>query len=161
MPLPPETGATYRENALLKARAVHAALKLPALGDDSGIEVDALGGAPGVRSARYAGESAGDAENNARLLEVLRGRPASERRARFRCVLALVGPAGEETVVEGVCAGRILESPRGDHGFGYDPLFLPDGMTESFAQLPQAVKDRISHRARAAEALRKALGALR
>jgi XTP/dITP diphosphohydrolase len=154
--LPPETGASYRENALLKARAVHVALGLPALGDDSGIEVDALGGAPGIRSARYAGESAGDAENNERLLGALAGRPATERAARFRCVLALVSATGE-TVVEGTCAGRILDAPRGDRGFGYDPLFLPDSETRSFAELPPDVKNRISHRARAAAALRAAL----
>jgi XTP/dITP diphosphohydrolase len=155
--LPAETGTTYGENALRKARAVHAALGLPALGDDSGIEVDALEGAPGIRSARYAGEAADDSENNARLLDALAGRSADNRTARFRCVLALVGPGGER-VVEGTCEGRILEAPRGDRGFGYDPLFLPEGETHSFAQLPPDVKNRISHRARAAAALRAALG---
>jgi XTP/dITP diphosphohydrolase len=154
--LPPESGESYGENALRKARAVQAALGLPALGDDSGIEVDALGGAPGIRSARYAGPAAGDAENNARLLSALAGRSGGERSARFRCVLALVRSAGEELVVEGVCEGRILETPAGDRGFGYDPLFVPEGETLTFAQLPAAVKNRISHRARAAAALRAA-----
>jgi XTP/dITP diphosphohydrolase len=157
--LPPETGATYAENAAVKARAVVAALGAAALGDDSGIEVDALGGAPGIRSARYAGESAGDAGNNARLLAALSGRPAAERGARFRCVLALARPGGGETIVDGTCEGRILDAPRGDRGFGYDPLFLPDGQSLTFAELPPGVKNRISHRARAAAALRAALGA--
>lgn len=157
--LPPESGATYRENALRKARAVRDALGLPAVGDDSGIEVDALDGAPGIRSARYAGEGADDAGNNAWLLSALAGRGATERAARFRCVLALATPRGQETVVEGVCEGRILDAPRGQRGFGYDPLFLARGETRSFAELPAEMKDRISHRARAAAALRAALGA--
>jgi len=120
--------------------------------------VDALGGAPGVRSARYAGEDADDAENNLLLLAALAGRGAAERTARFRCVLALAFPGGRETVVDGVCEGRILEAPRGDRGFGYDPLFLPEGGTRSFAEIPAEEKSRISHRARAAAALRAALG---
>jgi XTP/dITP diphosphohydrolase len=159
--LPPEIGGTYRENALRKARAVQEALGLPALGDDSGIEVDALGGAPGVRSARYAGEAAGDEENNALLLARLAGRGPAERAARFRCVLALASPGVAEVTVEGVCEGLILDGPRGGRGFGYDPIFLPEGETRSFAQLPEDAKNRISHRARAAAALREALGALR
>ncbi len=157
--LPPEDAATYRENALAKARAVRAALGVPAIADDSGLEVDALGGAPGVRSARYAGEGATDADNIRRLLAELAGVPAARRTARFRCVLALVRVGGDEIVVEGTCEGRILDVPRGERGFGYDPLFLPEGGTRSFAELPADAKNRISHRARAAAALRAALAA--
>lgn len=155
--LPPEGAASYRENALAKARAVRAALGVAAVGDDSGLEVDALGGAPGITSARFAGEGAGDAANNARLLEELRGLPPEKRGARFRCVLALVDAEGRETVVEGLCPGRILDAPRGTEGFGYDPLFLPDGETRTFAELPPDVKNARSHRGRAAAALRRAL----
>lgn len=157
--LPPEGEASYRENALAKARAVRSALGLPALGDDSGLDVDALDGAPGVRSARFAGVGATDAANNARLLAALRGRPPAERKARFRCALALAIGPDEEVVVEGSCEGRIADAPRGIQGFGYDPLFLPDGETRTFAELPPGVKDTISHRARAAAALRAALAA--
>jgi XTP/dITP diphosphohydrolase len=157
IPLPPEGEISYAENALAKARVVVAALGVAGIGDDSGLEVDALGGAPGIRSARYAGEGAGDRENNARLLEALRGQPPDRRRARFRCALALAEPGGRETVVVGACEGRILEAPRGAGGFGYDPLFLPDGETLTFAELPGPRKDAISHRGRAAAALREAL----
>ena len=156
--LPPEGDRSYAENALAKARAAQAALGLPAIGDDSGLEVDALDGAPGIRSARFAGEKAGDAENNALLLRRLRGVPPARRTARFRCALALVGAGVEPVVVEGVCEGTILEAPRGDGGFGYDPLFLPAGESRSFADLSEGEKDRISHRGRAAAALRNALG---
>lgn len=155
--LPPETGASCRENALLKARAVFAALRLPALGDDSGLEVDALAGAPGIHSARYAGENATDRENNEKLLQALEHIPADSRTARFRCVLALVRGPGDEVVAEGTCEGNILDAPRGEGGFGYDPLFLPEDETRSFAELPGDVKNAISHRGRAAAALRAAL----
>ena len=155
--LPPEGESSYRENALAKARAVRAALGVAAVGDDSGLEVDALGGAPGITSARFAGEGAGDAANNARLLEELRGLPPEKRGARFRCVLALVDAEGRETVVEGRCPGRILDAPRGTEGFGYDPLFLPEGETRTFAELPPDVKNTLSHRGRAAAGLRRAL----
>lgn len=157
--LPPEAPTSYRDNALAKARAVQAALCAPALGDDSGIEVDALDGAPGVISARYAGDGAGDAANNAKLLAALRGLPPERRSARFRCVLALVRAPGDEVVVEATCEGRILDAPRGAGGFGYDPLFQPDGQLLSFAELPANVKNRISHRGRAAAALVAELGA--
>jgi len=156
--LPAEGDRSYAENALAKARAVHAALGAPAIGDDSGLEVDALGGGPGIRSARYAGAEATDASNNRLLLERLRGVPAAERNARFRCVLALVRGEGDELVVSGTCEGSILERPRGSKGFGYDPLFLPRGEAHTFAELPPETKERISHRARAAAALREALG---
>ena len=151
--LPPEEGGTYRENALAKARAVSLALGVPALGDDSGLEVDALQGAPGIRSARYAGAGATDEANNEKLLRALEGVPPERRTARFRCVLALDLGSGAPRVVEGVCAGRILTSPRGRAGFGYDPLFLPEGENGTFAELPPDRKNEISHRARAARAL--------
>ncbi len=153
--LPRESGTTYRENALAKARAVHRALGMPALGDDSGLEVEALRGAPGLRSARYAGAEASDRANIERVLRELQGVPG--RVARFRCALALVLGAGDEIVVEGICEGTILEAPRGTNGFGYDPVFVPHGETKSFAELPDSVKASISHRARAAQALRVAL----
>jgi XTP/dITP diphosphohydrolase len=152
--LPPEGDRSYAENALAKARAVAAALGVPSLGDDSGLEVDALAGGPGLRSARFAGEAADAAANNALLLESLAGLPLERRSARFRCALALIEPNGREVVVEETCEGRILEAPRGSRGFGYDPLFLPAGETRTFAELPPSVKDAISHRGRAAATLR-------
>lgn len=155
--LPPEGDDSYAANAVAKARAVHAALGVAALGDDSGLEVDALGGAPGIRSARFSGENADDASNNALLLERLAGVPSERRTARFRCALALVTEDGAEISVEGSCEGRILEAPRGNGGFGYDPLFLPEGESHSFAELPRTAKDVVSHRSRAAAALRERL----
>jgi XTP/dITP diphosphohydrolase len=152
--LPPEGCESYRANARVKAHAVSAALGLPAIGDDSGLEVDALGGAPGLRSARFAGEHADDAANNELLLERLQGVSSERRTARFRCALALVDGTAADQVVEATCEGRILEYPRGIGGFGYDPLFVPDGETRTFAELPAEVKDRIGHRGRAAAALR-------
>jgi XTP/dITP diphosphohydrolase len=157
--LPPETGATYLENAIAKARAAHAALGLPALGDDSGLEVDALAGAPGLHSARFAGPDANDRANNERLLRDLTGVPSERRTARFRCVLALVRGPGDVVVAEGVCEGSILEGPRGAKGFGYDPLFLPAGEAQTFAELADERKNSISHRARAAIALLSSLTA--
>jgi XTP/dITP diphosphohydrolase len=158
--LPEEGESSYRENALGKARAVNDALGLPALGDDSGLEVDALDGAPGIRSARYAGALAGDRLNNDRLLEALRGASSERRTARFRCVLALVRGPGDERIVEGVCEGRIVAGPRGDGGFGYDPLFEPAGASLTFAEMSGPTKDALSHRALAAAALRAALAAI-
>ena len=158
--LPEEGDASYRANALGKARAVNAALGVPALGDDSGLEVDALGGAPGIRSARYAGRDAADPLNNERLLAAL-GETAPERRtARFRCFLALVRAPGDELIVEGICEGRIVRAPRGEGGFGYDPLFEPSGASLTFAEMPGPTKDALSHRARAAAAIRAALAAV-
>jgi len=157
--LPPETGSTYRENAIAKARAVHAALGAPALGDDSGLEVDALGGAPGLHSARYAGPNASDAANKERLLQALQGIAPERRTARFWCALALVRGPDDVVLSEGVCEGRILDAPRGEGGFGYDPLFVPDGETLTFAELPWERKNAISHRARAVAALREAMRA--
>jgi XTP/dITP diphosphohydrolase len=147
----------YLANALEKGRAVAAALGVPALADDSGIEVDALGGAPGPRSARYAGAGASDAENRRRLLSALKGIPGSGRTARFRCVAALVWPDGREVHAEGVCEGVLLRAERGSGGFGYDPLFVPEGWERTMAELAPAEKHRISHRGRALRALRELL----
>jgi XTP/dITP diphosphohydrolase len=152
-----EDALTFEDNALAKARQAAAATGLPALADDSGLEVDALAGAPGVHSARYAGVGATDAANNAKLLEALRGLPAERRTARYRCVAAFVDPArGLELWRAGACEGRLLEAPRGDGGFGYDPLFaIPSGRT--MAEVPLDEKNRISHRAAAFRALAAAL----
>jgi XTP/dITP diphosphohydrolase len=138
---------------------VHEALGVPALGDDSGLEVDALGGAPGLHSARYAGSGATDDQNNRKLLDALEGIPPQDRTARFRCVMALVLGGEAPIVVEGLCEGRVLTAPRGERGFGYDPLFLPEGETRTFAELPPERKSAISHRARAARALLETLRA--
>jgi XTP/dITP diphosphohydrolase len=153
--LPPEGEASYRENALAKARTVAAATGAVALGDDSGLEVDALGGRPGVGSARYGGPGLTDAERVTRLLAELG--PVSARGARFRCVLALVAPWGDEAVVEGVVEGVLTDRPRGARGFGYDPIFLVPVLGRTFGELPDAEKDRLSHRARAADAARPVL----
>ena len=156
--LPPEDGTTFTANALLKARAGAAATGGPALGDDSGIVVEALGGAPGVWSARYAGEDATDEQNLAKLLADMRGR--DDRRAAYVCVLALVGADGSERLFEGRCEGRLAQTPRGTGGFGYDPAFVPDdldGPKRTMAELEPAEKDAISHRGRAARALADAL----
>lgn len=147
---PEESGATYLENALLKARAVAAATGLPALADDSGLEVDALGGAPGVRSARFAPS---DAQRVDRLLTALLG--VADRRACFRCVVVLAWPDGRTEEAEGVCAGRVAEHADGAGGFGYDPVFVSDelGLGRTFASAPERDKARVSHRARAMRAL--------
>jgi XTP/dITP diphosphohydrolase len=144
-----ETGATFADNALLKARHAARAARLPALADDSGLEVDALGGAPGVRSARFAGLAASDADNNALLLDRLSGTALPERTARYRCVLALVRGAEDPAplMAEGSWEGHIGLAPIGHGGFGYDPLFLPAGMSGTAAQLSLEVKNRLSHRA--------------
>ena len=151
MPAVEETGASFLENALLKARALSAVSGGWALADDSGLEVEALGGAPGVRSARYAGPEASDAANIARLLEALRD--VGDRRARFRCVLALAGPSGRTLTTEGVLEGEITLAPAGSGGFGYDPVFLVPELGKTVAELAFEEKQRISHRARAAAAL--------
>lgn len=148
-----ETGDTYLENALLKARAVASALGVPAVADDSGIEVDALGGAPGPRSARYAGEDATDERNLHRLIGALKGVPASGRTARYRCVAAVAMPDGTEVHAEETCEGTVTRAPRGAGGFGYDPVFVPAGWDLTMAELTDEQKDRISHRGRAFRAL--------
>jgi XTP/dITP diphosphohydrolase len=147
--LPPETGETFVENALLKARVAAQESGLTALADDSGLEVDALGGRPGVHSARYAGEHAVDAQNIARLLRELRDVPLSQRTARFRAVVAIVAPDGREAFVEGTVEGCIAEKPRGRGGFGYDPVFIPCGYDRTFAEMTLEEKNRLSHRAQA------------
>ena len=147
-----ETGATFRENAVLKARSYAAMSDLPALADDSGLEVNALGGAPGVLSARYAGADASYAQKIGLLLREIAATGSDDRSARFVSVLALARPDGSVRFVgEGICTGTIAESPRGSGGFGYDPVFVPDGYTLTFAELAPGLKNEIGHRARAAK----------
>ncbi len=150
-----ETGTSFEENALLKARHAAAVTGLPAIADDSGLEVDALGGAPGVYSSRYAGEAADDAANNARLLAELQDVPARQRAARFRCVMAFVRNADdpEPVLAEGTWEGTIATAPRGLNGFGYDPLFIDRDTGRHSAELEPADKNRRSHRGKAARAL--------
>jgi XTP/dITP diphosphohydrolase len=155
-----ETGASYAENAVAKARAVAAATGLPALGDDSGLEVDTLGGAPGVRSARWAGEAAGDAGRVARLLAALVGVPDHARGARFRCVVALAWPDGRVETAAGECRGRIAAASAGTRGFGYDPVFVADDLGRTFAEASAAEKRAVDFRARAMRALGARLRAL-
>ena len=160
-----ETGKTYAENALLKARSHAADTGLVTLADDSGLDVDALDGAPGIYSARYAGEEASDRDRYQLLLRNLESVPDERRTARFRCAIALVWPDGREMVVEGACEGCIAHEPRGENGFGYDPVFFVPDYECTMAELPPEVKNRISHRARAAvkarEILRRSLSLAR
>ena len=148
---PEETGLTFVENALIKARAACAATGLPALADDSGIVVDALGGAPGVRSARYAGPGASDGDNVARLLEALRGAAPAQRGAAFVCAIVWLRHARDPCpiVCEGVWEGRVLDAPRGAGGFGYDPVFFLDALGRTAAELSRAEKNAVSHRGQA------------
>lgn len=146
----PEDGDTFSENALIKARAYAEMSGLLTLADDSGLEVDALDGAPGVYSARYAGENATDEERYRLLLHNLESVPDERRTARFCCVIALAWPDGRTATAEGACEGRITHEPRGEHGFGYDPVFFVSEYGRTMAELPPEVKNRISHRARAA-----------
>jgi XTP/dITP diphosphohydrolase len=148
---------TYLHNAFEKARTVAQVVGEPAVADDSGIEVDALGGAPGPRSARYAGEEATDAQNLQALLSALKGVPGPGRTARYRCVAAVAWPDGRELHAEGVCDGVLGSKPRGSGGFGYDPVFQPAGWDRTMAELAPEEKDRISHRGRAFRALRELL----
>jgi len=150
----PEEGDDYEENAAAKARTCAQATGCLSLGDDSGLEVEALGGRPGVRSARYGGPGLEDAARVARLLEELRGVAEEKRAARFVCVAALAHPDGRVVSARGSCEGRILEAPRGSAGFGYDPVFLAADTGLSMAELPESEKNRLSHRARAFRALR-------
>ena len=152
---PPEDADSFAENAIVKARAYAEATRLITVADDSGLEIAALGGAPGVRTKRYFGEGLSDAERNARLLERLRGAP--DRTARFVCVIALAWPGGHVETFEGICPGRIADAPAGANGFGYDPVFVPEGYTRTIAELPTEVKNRISHRGRAAAKVRARL----
>ena len=156
-----ETGSTLLDNARLKARAVSAATGMAAIADDTGLEVEALGGAPGVHSSRFAGDSASYADNVAKLLAELEGkREASARRARFRTVAVAAWPDGREVIAEGEVKGTISLAPQGKLGFGYDPVFVPDnGGGTTYAEMDPAVKNRLSHRARAFTALASALRA--
>lgn len=144
-----EDGATFEDNALKKAREAMLYTGLPVLADDSGLAVEALGGRPGVYSARFAGEGASDADNNRTLLAELTGVPETERQGAFICVMAYVAPDGTERIFYGRVGGKILTSPRGEGGFGYDPLFLVDGFDKTMAELPLDEKNRISHRGQA------------
>ena len=144
-----EDGRTFEANAIKKAFAVASHTGCVSLADDSGLEVDALDGAPGVYSARFAGEKATDAQNNLKLLRLLENTPDEQRTARFRCVIAVVAPDGSVQTAEGAAEGRILRSPRGTGGFGYDPLFLVSGGLRTFAELPLQEKNRLSHRGKA------------
>lgn len=152
-----EAGRTYLENARRKAHAVARATGLPALADDSGIEVDALGGAPGPRSARFAGEDADDERNLRELLRAVAGVPGPGRTARYRAVAVVAWPDGEEVSAQGVCEGLLRDAPAGTGGFGYDPVFEPVGWDRTMAELSPEEKDRVSHRGRALRALREAL----
>jgi XTP/dITP diphosphohydrolase len=143
-----ENGVTYSENAIAKAQFYAAATGLVALADDSGLEVATLSGAPGVYSARYAGENASDADRHQLLLSELSKTSNTDRRARFVCVVAIADPTGTIlNISTGICSGTLTFAPRGAGGFGYDPLFIPDGHTQTFAELPQSLKNLISHRA--------------
>src|SRR4029453_10709545 len=145
-----ETGESFEENAKLKAIAVSKQLPGLVIADDSGLEVEALAGAPGIHSARYAGPNASDKEKIAKLLRELAkaGAKSDRRRARFRCVLAVAREGRVLATFEGIVEGKIAEEPRGLHGFGYDPIFIPDGFEETFAELPEELKNTISHRAK-------------
>ena len=162
MPEVEETGKTFEANAKLKADALRALApkEFYVLADDSGLEVDFLNGAPGVYSARYAGLGASDETNLNKLLTSLRGVEPPKRTARFRCVLCLLTPDGATNYFEGSCEGAIAEAPRGSQGFGYDPVFIPQGYEESFGELGEAVKSHLSHRAQAVQALRNFLAAV-
>jgi len=144
-----ENGATVRDNAAKKAVETASTAKMLTIADDTGLEVDALKGEPGVRSARFAGEDATYHENNKELLKRLEGVPLEKRSARFRCVMAIADEEGLYECVEGICNGTIIEAERGGGGFGYDPLFIADGQTKTFAEISPDVKNRISHRAKA------------
>jgi XTP/dITP diphosphohydrolase len=153
-----ETGTSFEENATLKARFFADATGLPTLADDSGLEVEALGGAPGIYSARYAGPDATDADRIELLLRELSKASDVTRRAQFVCALALIHPEGETVrLFRGTCVGRLASEPSGAGGFGYDPIFIPEGYTLTFGELPSDVKNRVSHRARALNSLKEYL----
>lgn len=152
-----EDGETFEENALKKARYVCQRTGFPALADDSGLEVEALGGRPGVRSARYAGEGATDEENVRKLLDELKGVKGKSGNARFVCCIALVFPSGEERVFWGYVNGKIINEPRGNKGFGYDPVFIPEGYEQTFAEMSPELKNSLSHRKKALDKLKNHL----
>lgn len=151
-----EDGTTFEENSVKKARAVFKHTKLPSLADDSGLEVFFLNGRPGVYSARYSGDGATDQKNNDKLLKEMRGVAPRRRRAQFHAVVTLIGSGFEETT-EGICPGGLAEAPRGTNGFGYDPIFIPEGLTKTYAELTQEEKNKISHRAKALEKMKEIL----
>ncbi len=155
--VPPEGGQSFQENARRKAEAVARASGHLALGDDSGLEVDALGGEPGVRSARFGGAHLTDAERNELLLARLHQAPPEKRAARFRCVIAIAEPGGAVHLAEGTCEGRIVLAPRGSHGFGYDPIFEIPSLGQTLAEIEPEMKNRLSHRARALARAREML----
>ncbi len=152
-----EDGTTFFENAYKKAKEVSEATGMMVLSDDSGLEVDALGGRPGVYSARYSGKEGDDAANNAKLLKELEGVPEEKRTARFKCVMVLYHPSGKWISAEGTCEGRIALKPAGSGGFGYDPIFYMEQYGKTMAELPPEEKNRISHRAEALKALKRRL----
>lgn len=153
MPSVDETGSSFLENAIIKAQALQALAPEGhwVLADDSGLSVDSLNGAPGVRSARYAGEQASDADNCAKLLTALSQNPSANRQAHFECALCLIDDRGRHSYFTGACTGQIAVEAQGTHGFGYDPLFIPDGYTTTFGVLDKQIKAKISHRAQACE----------
>lgn len=155
-----EDGETFEENAVKKARAIQEATGEIALADDSGLEVDCLGGAPGVRSARFAGEEKNDRANNEKLLKLLEGVPFSRRKARFRCVVALALPGGKTITTEGICEGVIGTEPVGDKGFGYDPIFIVPDLGLTFSEIDLEVKNCISHRGKALSLAKEAIRGL-
>ena len=155
--VPPEGGDSFQENARLKAVAVASATGRLTLADDSGLEVDALGGQPGVWSARFGGCGKTDAERNRLLLSRLEGVPPARRAARFRCAVAVADPAGSVWLTEGVCEGQIALAPRGEHGFGYDPIFEIPSLGRTLAEVGPDVKNRLSHRAQAVRAAQRVL----
>lgn len=148
-----ETGSTFEENSLLKAQAIMDVAHVITIADDSGLEVDALSGAPGIYSARYAGENCTFEDNNRKLLQELSGVPEDQRGAAFVSVITMLFPNGEKLVARGECRGKILTELRGEEGFGYDPLFMPEGENRSFAEMTSAEKNRISHRAKSLQIL--------
>jgi XTP/dITP diphosphohydrolase len=150
-----ETGSTFAENAILKAEAMARYFNTTVIADDSGLSIDALGGRPGVYSARYAGEEKNDQKNIAKVLSELEGVPSAKRTARFHCALAVAAPGRHTTVVEGTCEGYITEKPQGENGFGYDPIFYVPQKGKTMAQLSAEEKNQISHRAKALEKLDK------
>ena len=152
-----ETGTTFEENSLIKAEAIMKATGMPAIADDSGLEADALDGAPGVYSARFSGEGATDESNNAKLLKLMENVPDDKRSARFVSVVTLCFPDGTVVAARGECPGTLRRSPRGDGGFGYDPLFVPVGYDKTYAEISAEEKNIISHRAKALGILRMKL----
>jgi XTP/dITP diphosphohydrolase len=160
MPEIPETGESFLENAFQKATWVYSQKQCWVLADDSGLEVDFLHGEPGVRSARYAGDGAGDGANNAKLLAMLKNAPTGKRTARFRCVMVLKMSGTDHCAAEGACDGRIGFAARGLGGFGYDPLFFPDGHVQTFAELSPEIKNSLSHRGKALQELKRKISEL-